>query len=260
MRFRFQFSLRVFLGFCVFVAFALGALHIWVLAPLIRRADAENRLRATGATIVKGHVTYYPQDSRFPARQTVIGVPPKRTFAERLLSTITRREIDFRAVTEIQFLSAQRPATDLDLDYVACFPELEKLDLTRIVITMIPGGFRSQNIGAPEITDRAMAKLALLPNLRKLVLGDCQLGDAGMDELAKSQSLEVVGLSQSKISDQGLLRLAGIPTLKAVAIANNPGITFDGDKKFRQVRPDVKIASNYWTSYPHSDMPDFSQW
>jgi len=260
MRFRLQVSLRVFLGFCVLVAFSLGVFHIWVLQPLMRRADAESRLRATGATIIKGKVTYYPEDPRFPTRQNVVGVPLERTGAERLLSMTMRREIDFRAITEIQFLSAQRPATDKDLDDVACFPELEKLDLTMIVVTLIPGGMKCQNIGAPDVSDRGLAKVAHLPRLRKLHMGDCRLGDIAMRELAKSPSIELLGFAQSKVTDEGLLYLAEIPTLREIAFANNPAITSEGDGRFRRARPDLKIWSNYTSNYPQSAQPDFAQW
>jgi hypothetical protein len=243
--FRRRISLRAFLAACMAIAVLLGIARNFVLGPLMARADAETELIRIGATIKRGRASYYLPDPRFPRRRPP-DTYPDATRAEKLLSFITQREITFSKVTEISFWTAHRYVTDKDMDLVLHFPEVEELDLTLGKVWELPnGGHGSTNIGSKEVTDLGVAKIAGLPNLRVLRLGECNLSDASLEALSKSQSLEMVGLQLSRVTDAGLLALADVQSLTDVWIVNNKGITADGVREFCRQRPDVAISSGF---------------
>jgi hypothetical protein len=245
----------MFLGVCVAIALALGILRIFVLGPVIARADAETALMRMGATIYKGRTQYDLPDPRFP-RRSPPPPPPQGTSTERLLSILTWRDISFRQVTEISFWTAHRFPTDDDIRLVLQFPEVEKLDLTLGKVWDLPGGgHASTNIGSEDITDRSVAAIAELPNLRQLVLGKCNVSDAALEALSKSRSLENFGLHDSQITDAGLLHLARVQSLTDLYVANNKGITVDGVREFCRRRPDVAVSSGFSSAELGMEVP-----
>jgi hypothetical protein len=237
-----QISLRVFLILCIGIGFGIGIFRVWILQPYIARADAERRLREAGVTMIKNGATHYPS---YLVAKLGAPAPHESTAVERLLSLLSQREITFETVSEISFLNAHRHATDADMDDICQFPEVENLDLTRIQVTRFPGGFRSTNVGAQEITDKGVEKIADLPKLRKLVIGAADLSDSALFALSKSASLEQIGVHRSRITDAGLVALAGIPSLAEVHVANNDHISQKGIGQFVTIRPNVEIWPPY---------------
>ena len=238
-------SLRVFLAASMAIAIGFGLFRIFILGPAIDRADTEHSFVEMGVTITRGNVEVYRPNSRKPGRSR----PPISPFPsqwERMLSFLSQRPIDLRPATEISFLWADRFPSDRDLEQIRSFPEVERLDLTLMKSWKTRnGGNAATNLGSQVITDTGVANLATLPKLRELVIGDSQLSDAAFEALSHSSSLEVIGTSNSNISDRTLLHLAKIPSLRVVWMANNNGITIEGVREFRHLRPDVQLHCNF---------------
>lgn len=154
-----------------------------------------------------------------------------------------------RAVKRISFNRAPGRATDTDLPVVALCGALEELDLETLLSKRWIGGdgkWSSENrsIGAPEITDEGIAHIAALPRLRFITCAQSKVTDRSCRKLAESKSLETIGLDGTAITDSGFSELARIPTLKFVSV-RGAAVTAEGVAKFRMMRPDVEILSNY---------------
>ena len=252
--FRLRFSLRVALLLCAAIAVAMAFVRIWYLEPALARADAELMLHGAGVTVSRNpYLEWWHFEPPVykgrppPTRGNRLRWPPPlkprpRTLQERLLCYAARREVNLDPVTEISFVSAERHATDQDIDALRCFPEVTKLDLTVCEVTHpSPQVIRSQNVGSKEITDKGLAKIAELPALRELVVTPFKATDAACQSLARNRSLQVLSLAESQITDEGLQRLAAIPTLRKVSIRGTR-ITNAGIEAFHRRRPDVKVV------------------
>jgi formylglycine-generating enzyme required for sulfatase activity/Leucine-rich repeat (LRR) protein len=69
-----------------------------------------------------------------------------------------------------------------------------------------------------KVTDRGVAHLRGLANLRSLSLDGADLTDAALDHVQEMKSLRGLEISGAKITDKALERLAGLPELRAVAV------------------------------------------
>ena len=121
---------------------------------------------------------------------------------------------------------------------VGCAPE--KLDPKLLAALEEVRSGRSDTIDAtklPEMTDKELARVKDLPNLKMLILDDCLITDEGLKKLARLPKLINLSLSNTNISGEGLepvtkannlvgLRLDGtrIKDADLAAIAAMPGL------------------------------------
>jgi hypothetical protein len=76
---------------------------------------------------------------------------------------------------------------------------------------------------AEDITDRGVAYLSRLPNLRKLDVGSARMTDDGAKALGQIRTLEQLTLPAIGLTDTGLAHVANLENLKCLSVA---GVTF----------------------------------
>ena len=135
--------------------------------------------------------------------------------------------------------------TDAGLAHLSSLPKLRRLSLDRT-----------------PITDDGLAHLGKLPFLRELSLSRVKISSDGAKHLKNLPSLESLDLSgtfvdgeftwpaglihvnldDSCITDKGLQRLAECPKLQSASLGGRNLATADGEKAFREARPDVDTS------------------
>jgi len=92
--------------------------------------------------------------------------------------------------------------------------------------------------------DEAIPILALIPNIRGLILEKAGVTDAGLVHFAKSSNLNILDLNRNPgITDAGLEMLAAVQSLNTVYVQATK-VTAAGIKKLRAARPDMKVISD----------------
>jgi hypothetical protein len=115
---------------------------------------------------------------------------------------------------------------DGDLDILASFPDLRRLDLSRSpavtdagleTLRACPSLARLNLDGLPEITDRGIEAACAIPTLEALLPSGCrQLGDAALAALPGAARLREVFISGDGFTDagmEGVARCAALETL-----------------------------------------------
>jgi len=126
---------------------------------------------------------------------------------------------------------------------------LERLDLERVERIKYTGGdgkpaTRNRSIGAPNITDAGLEYIAGLPKLAFIAVSKSKVTDRSCRLLSESKALETIGLDETQVTDRGLFILARVPTLKCVCV-RRARVTEQGVAKFRIVRPDVQVLTDF---------------
>jgi hypothetical protein len=103
--------------------------------------------------------------------------------------------------------------TDEGLRYIWQLHHLVELDL-------------SEN----PITDKGVAHLHALANLRLLCLASTQITDAGLEYFRNFKQLDYLDLGQTKITDAGLTHLIGLVNLTVISLAGT-GVSKDAVRK-----------------------------
>jgi hypothetical protein len=132
-------------------------------------------------------------------------------------------------VTGVQLLDTA--ASDEDLRYVAYFPAIERVSLSRT-----------------NVTDKGLLCLQTCSQLRSLHLDGTAITDIGVARLAAFGELESLSLSGTKITDAGLIHLAKLPKLKELWLRDTQ-ITDAGHRSLRDALPDCQIQADVPTYF-----------
>jgi len=97
-------------------------------------------------------------------------------------------------------------------------------------------------IDATRCTEKGLAALKDLPNLRKLVLGKSNLKAAGASAIGQCPELRYLGLADSGLTDLDLANLKKLTRLEHLALSNNPRIT---DKGMQTVKGFERLRALY---------------
>lgn len=96
------------------------------------------------------------------------------------------------------------------------------------------------SLSGDGLTDNGIAALAALPALREVSVHGEQLTDRSFIFLAELPELRHVFSIEGQFTDAGLAALAEAPSLRLVVMTRNM-ITADGEKAFKEKRPDVAL-------------------
>lgn len=91
-------------------------------------------------------------------------------------------------------------------------------------------------------SDRAMAKLTLLPNLRSLRLSNLQLTDFGLTTLSRCPELKSICLEGMLITDAALQRFVDRNQTGTLVIDDCPKISAEQLKKLQETNPKLRIT------------------
>ena len=140
-----------------------------------------------------------------------------------LATTTNLLNVDFRAVAD--------KTTDAHLD----------------LLKPLAAQIHSLNLGATKVSDRGLAKIASLKQLRRLYLDRSNIGDAGMANLKGFNELVYLNLYGSKVTDKGLAQLSGLGKLRKLFVWQT-GVTREGAAAFAKGK---KIEINTgWVAPP----------
>ncbi len=167
------------------------------------------------------------------------------SYIEKIVSDARASE----TVKTVSFNDVSEWASDSDLAAIASLRALEHLDLEKLDVKRYVGGdgkraVQSRNVGAIEITDSGIGHIAGLPKLRFVTMSKSKVTDRSCRLLSNSKSLQTIGVDGTGVTDRGLMLLAKIPTLRFVSV-RDAVVSEDGVNKFKIVRPDVEVLSNY---------------
>lgn len=85
----------------------------------------------------------------------------------------------------------------------------------------------SLDIARTKVTDKGLASVAAMKNLRELHLENTAVTDAGLDQLKGLAALEYLNLYGTKVTDAGIQKLAGLGKLKSLYLWQT-GVTKGG--------------------------------
>ena len=103
------------------------------------------------------------------------------------------------------------------------------------------------NLGATKVSDRGLAKIASLKQLRRLYLDRSTIGDSGLAHLKGFPELYYLNLYGSKVTDKGLAHLGGLSKLRKLFVWQT-GVTREGASSFARGK---KIEINTgWVAPP----------
>jgi len=91
---------------------------------------------------------------------------------------------------------------------------------------------RRIRLSSTPLSDRGVASMAKLPNLRELeLIGAVNVTNEGLDQLKNSPSLEKLTLENTSVNDRGLAILAEYPKLRSLALSDDKygGPTLTGE-------------------------------
>lgn len=108
----------------------------------------------------------------------------------------------------------------------AVFPALNDIQLTNLKKMLAIGSIRIDD--CRRATDKGVAQLAGLPNLRGLRLGKTLATDRFAAAAAECDQLRVLYLGEGRLTDAGLLPLKKLTKLEVLDVSNNPTITDKG--------------------------------
>ncbi len=104
----------------------------------------------------------------------------------------------------------------------------------------------SLDLARTKVTDKGLAALAAMKNLRELHLENTTVSDAGIDHLKGLVALEYLNLYGTKVTDAGLQKLAPLAKLKALYLWQT-GVTKGGVAQLKAKLPGAQINSG-WTA------------
>lgn len=123
---------------------------------------------------------------------------------------------------QVLYLHCQ-PVTDDDLEFLKHAPHLPALDLS-----------------GTQITDGAMKHVAMLKDLKTLLIYNTQITDDGVAQLKGLTKLQVLDLRNTHISDHGLQHLMQIASLEYLYLTGTD-VTPDAVITFQLERPHCQV-------------------
>lgn len=96
------------------------------------------------------------------------------------------------------------------------------------------------NLSGTMVTDAGMAKLAGMPNLKKLRLNDTAVTDEGLAQLKGLPQLEFLVLFGTQVTDAGMAHLKEISSLKKVFVGGT-GVTEAGVTALQEGLPEAEV-------------------
>jgi hypothetical protein len=94
------------------------------------------------------------------------------------------------------------------------------------------------------VTNRGVASLKRLKELRGLSLLGTRVDDDGMQHLLELKNLHTLNLDGCAVTDRALAVLGQIPQLRGLSVIGTK-VTPDGVNKLRKARPDLDLHSRY---------------
>jgi hypothetical protein len=128
-------------------------------------------------------------------------------------------------------LAVRLPPTTTDEN----LESMTSLDRLRPVCVQLQGG---------PVTNRGLASLRRLGELRGLSLLGTKVDDEGMKHLEVFEHLEILNLDGCAITDRGLQDLKKLPRLQVLSLFGTQ-VTRDGIDRLRKARPRLKVTSVY---------------
>jgi hypothetical protein len=99
-------------------------------------------------------------------------------------------------------------------------------------------------VEGPGITNRGLASLTRLKDVRGLLLRRTKVDDEGLRRLADFPDLESLNLDGSPITDRGLELIQSLPHLQGVSLYGTK-VTKEGVKKLLAARPGLRLNSDH---------------
>ena len=96
------------------------------------------------------------------------------------------------------------------------------------------------NLNERPISDKGLANLIGLKNLRTLGLHQGNITDKGIDHLVGIDTLAELELSYTRITDKGLEKLAAFPNLQKVYLSGTT-VTKEGIESLKKALPNVTV-------------------
>ena len=130
---------------------------------------------------------------------------------------------------------------DFDLDDLATAKGLDDVPLDDEGLAHAARLYDIETLkAAPEATDRGLARLSALGNLRSLDLSGSAITDAGLGRLGGLPGLRELDVSKTAVGDRGLEILAGLKDLHRLNIASTKA-TQAGLDRLGRARPDLLL-------------------
>ncbi|MBX7209890.1 MAG: hypothetical protein K1X78_16355 [Verrucomicrobiaceae bacterium] len=104
----------------------------------------------------------------------------------------------------------------------------------------------SLDLARTKVTDKGLASVASMKNLKELHLENTGVTDAGLDQLKGLAELEYLNLYGTKVTDAGVQKLAGLGKLKALYLWQT-GVTKAGVAQLKAKLPGVHVNIG-WTA------------
>ena len=208
-----QFSLRTLLALTTVVAVFLGWLG-WRLKIARDQAEAVAAIQDTGA-----YASYDFEMEALNEESSKFGFgsitpvqpdPPAPAWLCQLVG------IDFFA--DVVYVDAERGPSAGRPGAVGSEPTITDREMAHIATL---SDLRFLHLGGQtQVTDAGVAYVSRLTELEKLYLNDTKISDAGTTYLRPLKNLVFLGLSGTQVSDAGLVHLAGLTKLKQLVLAN----------------------------------------
>ncbi len=97
-------------------------------------------------------------------------------------------------------------------------------------------------IGLPDdLSDRGLASLSNLVNLKDLDLSGTHVTDSGLSHLKNLSNLEEISLRGTAVTDAGLRHLEGLTRLRRLDLSDT-GVSDEGVKRFEKLHPYCQLA------------------
>ena len=106
--------------------------------------------------------------------------------------------------------------SDSELRFTALNVAKEFGDAQLAALKPIAGQILWLDLAGTKVTDKGLAGVAGMKNLRRLYLQNTAVTDAGLGQVAKLANLEYLNLYNSKVSDAGIAKLGALKNLKTV--------------------------------------------
>lgn len=104
----------------------------------------------------------------------------------------------------------------------------------------------SLDLARTKVSDKGLASVAAMKNLRELHLENTAISDAGLDQLKGLAALEYLNLYGTKVTDAGIQKLAGLGKLKALYLWQT-GVTKGGVAQLKAKLAGARINMG-WTA------------
>ena len=173
---------------------------------------------------------------------------------------VTRQLAEMRGLVKIHRPREERPAPlkiRLQEDIAERFPDLARFSPHTWHLHIPWSSFSDSDmpvmrqflfvttlqIGRTQVTDEGLRELRDRYYLTRITLPR-KITDAGLDHVRRLPMLEFLDLSGTQVTDDGLAKLHNVKSLEWIALTGSR-VTVEGVIRFRQLRPEVRITSDF---------------